>query len=180
MNKIKLNAGLASVILVACLFAGWSTLLTVAVLMFLFCDLDDRVKGVATKVIAFYIGYTLLSQAWGFIYDGIGLLLSELSNIVRFINDLFNASLDLTKIYDILNPIYDLCGIADRIFVFFLAVIKFMFIVNVFSNKPMKENIIVKYINNFVAKVVTYINSIDFTAPVAPVTPVAPEAPVQQ
>lgn len=177
MNKIKLNAGLASVILVACLFSGWQTLLLVSLLMFLFCEVEEKVKGVAIKVIAFYIGFTLVGQVWDLLYSGIGLLLSELGNLVRIINDLFNASLDLSKLYDILNPIYDLCGIADRVIAFFLGLVKIFFIINVFANKPMKDNIIIKYINKFVASVVTYINSIDVPAQAAPA---APQAPVQQ
>ena len=39
MNKFKISSGLAAVVLLVSLFAGWSTLLLVTVLMLLFCEM---------------------------------------------------------------------------------------------------------------------------------------------
>ena len=44
MNKVKISSGLASVLLLACLFAGWQTMLLVALLMFVFCEVEDKVN----------------------------------------------------------------------------------------------------------------------------------------
>ena len=185
-NKIKLNSGLAAVILLTCLFSGWSTLLTVTVLMFLFCEVDDKVKGVAVKVIAFFAGLTLVSLGWGLIMDAFHIVYNDVNDLVGMLNSLLSTSIDLSKIYQyILNPVNSVLAICDDLVGFFISMAKFFFIVNVLRNKPMKENLIVKKINEFVANVVNYINNIDMGTPVAPAAPAAPvaptpEAPVQQ
>lgn len=164
MNKIKISSGLASVILLACLFSGWGTLLTVAVLMFLFCELEDKVKGVAIKVIAFYAGLTLVSMGWGLIADGVDLVISSLNDFIAIINGYLDTPIDVTKLYlYLLTPISKLVGIADGVIVYLLTFAKFGFIIATLGNKAMKENFLVKKINEFVAKVVNFINSIDVT-----------------
>ena len=60
MNKLKINNSLAAIILVAALFAGWQTMLLVVLLMLIFCELDDKIKNLATTVIAFLVGLTLI------------------------------------------------------------------------------------------------------------------------
>ena len=75
MNKLKINNSLAAIILVASLFAGWQTMLLVVLLMLIFCELDDKIKNLATTVIAFLVGLTLISILWALIYDGVNLLL---------------------------------------------------------------------------------------------------------
>ena len=155
-NKIKLNPGLAAIILLTCLFAGWSTLLTVTVLMFLFCEVDDKVKGVAIKVIAFFAGLTLVSLGWGLIVDGVRYVTTDLNELVNMLNMAFNTSIDVSGLYRyLLNPLGTIVNILDDAVAFFIALAKFFFIVNVLRNKPMKENVIVKKINEFVGNVVT-------------------------
>ena len=41
-----------------------------------------------------------------------------------------------------------------------------MFIISTIKNKQLKENIVTKKINEFVTKIINYINSIDFGTPV--------------
>ena len=189
MNKIKISSGLASVMLVACLFAGWQTLLLVTLLMFVFADVEDKVKGTAIKVIAFYVALILVSTGWDLIVSGYGVVYSSITDLVMLINNWFNASLDLSGLYQYaLTPINSLLDIADTLVGYAFSLIKFFFILAVLGNKPMKQLPLVKTVNDFVAKVVTYINSIEVPAPVAPVAaapvapaaPAAPEAPVQQ
>lgn len=69
MNKVKINSGLASIILIASLFTGLQSLLLVTVLLFIFTDINDKIQIIAIKVITFYVGITLFSLAWGLIYD---------------------------------------------------------------------------------------------------------------
>ena len=47
MSKIRMNTGLASIILVASIFAGWQGMLLAIILLFAFCDVEDTVKNVA-------------------------------------------------------------------------------------------------------------------------------------
>ena len=44
MNKLKINNGLAAIILLASLFAGWQTLLLAVILMLIFCEVNDKVR----------------------------------------------------------------------------------------------------------------------------------------
>lgn len=175
MSKIKLNPGLAAVILLACLFSGWATLLTVTVLMLLFCEVDDKVKSVAVKVIAFYAGITLVSMAWGLIYDGIDLVIGSIDKLVATINCYLEYPnlIDLSKLNAYLfTPIKNLAGIANSVIGYMLVFAKFGFIIATLANKAVKENFIVKKINDFVAKIVNYINTLD--VPVQPAQPVQP------
>ena len=58
MNKLKVSTGLASLVLVASIFAGLGTMLTVIALLLLFCEVDN-VKGVIVRVLSFYLGLVL-------------------------------------------------------------------------------------------------------------------------
>ena len=183
MSKIKLNPGLASIILLACLFSGWSTLLTVSVLMLLFCEVDDKIKGIAVKVIAFYAGITLVSMAWGLIYDGVDLIVNSIDKLIATINCYLEYPnlIDITKLkLYLISPVQNLLSIADGAIAYLLVFAKFGFIIATLGNKAVKENIVVKKINEFVAKVVNYINSIDVPAqqPVQQAQPVQPTNPI--
>ena len=63
MNKLKINNGLAAIILLASLFAGWQTLLLAVILMLIFCEVNDKVRNLMVNVIAFLVGLTLISFA---------------------------------------------------------------------------------------------------------------------
>lgn len=187
MNKVKISSGLASVLLLACLFAGWQTMLLVALLMFVFCEVEDKVKGVAVKVISFYIAIVLFSSAWDLLNSGYDVVYGAITDLVSLINNWFNATLDLSGLYQyFLTPVNNILGIADSIVSYLITAIKFFFIISVLGNKPMANIPLVKFVNGYVAKVITYINSIDVpvqaapAAPVAPQAPIAPQAPVQQ
>ena len=86
MNKLKINNGLAAIILLASLFAGWQTLLLAVILMLIFCEVNDKVRNLMVNVIAFLVGLTLISFAWSIISDGVSLVFKGIESIVNVIN----------------------------------------------------------------------------------------------
>lgn len=165
MSRIKINPGLACIILIACLFAGWATMLTVAVLMLIFCEVDENTKGLATTVLAFYIGLTLVSMGWGLIYDAIDLVIDAITKLIATINSYleYDSVIDITKLQSYLfTPVSNLADIADMIVAYLLVFVKFGFIISLVSGKAAKDNFIAKKINEYVSKVVNYVNSLNF------------------
>lgn len=166
MSKVKINPGLAAVMLVASLFAGWGTLLMVTVLMLIFCDMEDKVKSVIVRVVSFYIGLTLLSMAWGLIYDGIDLVIDAIAKLVDTINSYLTYPniIDITKLKAYLfTPVSNIADIANSVIGYLIVFAKFAFIVSIVAGKAAKETFVTKKINEYVAKVVNYINSVDMT-----------------
>lgn len=185
MGKVKVNSGLASVIVLASLFAGWQTLLIVVALLLLFCDMDEKVKGIIVKVVSFYAALALVSLGWGLITDLVDLIIESLDKLIAVVNGYLDYAnrIDITKLsVYVLNPVSSLVDIADGIISYLLVFAKFAFIIAVLGNKQVKENPIIKKINEFVEKVVAFINNIE-VGNVAQETPatVAPNpAPVAQ
>ena len=99
MNKYKINPGLASVILVAAFLAGGATLLTITALIFLFCEIDDRVEKTATRVITFFIGITIVTLGWNLLVQGIGIVTGLITKLFTSIKIL---TFSKTVVY---NPI---------------------------------------------------------------------------
>lgn len=162
MNKLKINTGLAAVALLASLFSGWQTLLIVAVLMLLFCEITDAIKNVMIRVITFYFGIALFTLVWGLIVDGVSLVPELINDLVSIINFYLEEPISLLKLdLYLFNPILKIVSIADKIVDYLLVLVKFTFILAVLGNKPVKENIIVKKINEFVKKAISYINSFE-------------------
>ena len=60
--------------------------------------------------------------------------------------------INLTKY--VITPISKLVEIGDKIFDYIIIIIKFKFILDILNNKPMKNNIITKFVN----KVINFIN----------------------
>lgn len=165
MNRVKISSGLAAIVLLASLFSGWSTLLTVTVLILLFCELDEKIKSIMVRVITFYVGLTIFDLAWGLIVDGINLIPSTIEQLVTVINSYLSKPIDILKLeVYLLNPATSLVGIADGIINYLIIFAKFAFIVCILGNKAMKENFVVKKINEYVNKAVNYINSFEINA----------------
>lgn len=186
MGKVKVNSGLASIIVLASLFAGWQTLLIVVALLLLFCDIDDKVKGIIVKVVSFYVAIALVSLGWGLIVDLVDLIIDSLNKLIGVVNGYLDYAnrIDISKLTSyVLNPVKSLVDIADGVISYLLVFARFAFIITTLGNKQVKENPIIKKINEFVQKVVTFINNVDMgnTAPVNPApvaqTPIA-QAPV--
>lgn len=166
-NKIKINSGLASIILLACLFSGWETLLIVTVLMLLFCETDKNVKDIAIKVISFYAAITLVSYGWTLINDGVKLIIDSIDNVVDVINSYleYGNQISMGKLQSyLLTPATKILEIANDVVKYLLYFAKFGFIIAVLGNKELKENIIVKKINDYVTKIVNFINTFDYTS----------------
>ena len=164
MSKVKVNTGLAGIILLTCLFSGWETLLLVVILMLLFCKVDDKLKNLIIKIIAFYTAFTIVTTAWSLIVEGIQVVISSFDNIVETINSFLsiNNRIDFSKLDSyVLSPISRVVGIADNILEYLFLLIKFTFIISTIQNKNLKDNAITRKINEFITKVVNYINSID-------------------
>lgn len=162
MSRIKLNNGLAALIFVACLFSGWSTLLIVTILALLFCEIDDKVKNIIIKVIAFYAGYTLISMGWDLISSGIGLIFDAIEKFVAVINSYLDPIdyISLTKLNSYLfNPIEIVVGLLGQVISYLLTFAKFAFIITILTGKVIKQTPISKKIDEYVSKVVNFINN---------------------
>lgn len=161
MNKVKISSGLAAVILLAGLYAGWATLLVVAVLMLIFCEMNESIKQTMTRVLTFFLAITLISVGWQLIVQGIDVVFSTIKNFSTIISS-YAASFNILKLeVYFMTPVKVLVGIADDIISFGLSVVKLVFVITVLLNKPMKENVIVKKMNEFITKIVNYINSFE-------------------
>lgn len=185
MGKVKVNSGLASVIVLASLFAGWQTLLIVVALLLLFCDMDEKVKGIIIKVVSFYAALALVSLGWGLITDLVDLIIESLDKLIAVVNGYLDYAnrIDITKLsVYVLNPVSSLVDIADGIISYLLVFAKFAFIIAVLGNKQVKENPIIKKINEFVEKVVAFINNIEVgnVAQETPTSVATNSAPVAQ
>jgi len=167
MGKLKINSGLLSLVLVACLFTGWGTMLTVAVLVLIFCEMDDKVKNIFVRVLSFFVAITLFNLFWDLITGGINLGISSIKDIITVIN----SYLDYDKIItlgkldtQVFIPIQELISIADSIIAYIIMFVEFSFAVSLFLNKPGKPNFVIKKIEGYVNSVVNFVNSFEFGA----------------
>ncbi len=179
MNKIKLNTGLASIMIVASIFAGWQTLLLVVLLMFIFCEVEERVKDVAVKVITFYVGYYIVSLGWDVIVSAANLVSRS---IISFVNT-FNSYVDpvdylvASKITSPINLVIDVAsGVVSIMFV----LVRIGFVISVLTGKTKSQNSLSKKIDEYVSKALNYVNGIVINTPVqtqnvAPVQQVQPQ-----
>lgn len=177
MNKVKINPGLASIALLASLFAGWQTLLIVTVLLFAFCEVDEKTKGVATSVLAFFVGFTIISWGWDLIESVLYMVPSLLTKFVEIINN-FLSPLDYISLVKVTGPITTLLGIASDIVSLIFTVVKLTFVLNVLSGKDPKKFFLSGIFSKFIDKALNFINGTVAQAPVAPMQPM-PAAPVQ-
>ena len=162
MNKVKVSTSLTSLLLVASIFAGWQTALLVIALLLLFADVEN-VKGVIVRVVAFLIGLTLVSVAWGIIYDAYtDVFVGGIKSVVELINSYLNTPIDISKLYSyVLNPIKIILDYVNDLVPFLLTLAKFGFVVALLSNKAPKQNFFTKFVNEFVDKVVKFVNGLD-------------------
>jgi len=158
MSKVKVPTGLAAVILCASLFAGWQTLLIVAVLLLLFADVED-VKGMIVRVITFYVGLTLFSAIWGLIVDGVDLVFDSIINFINVINNWVDKPITIVNIQQyFITPVTGLVNIADDIVSYLIVFAKVAFIYAFISKTATKETFISKWINKYIDKAVNFVN----------------------
>ncbi len=159
MDKVKINSGLASIMIVASIFAGWQTLLLVVLLMFLFCDVEDKVKDVAIRVITFYVGYYIVSLGWDVIVNCANLVLRAINSFVTTFNS-YVDSVDYLIATKITAPISLVIDIASGVVSIMFILVRIGFVISVLTNKPASQNTLVKKINEYVAKALNYVNGV--------------------
>ncbi len=176
MNKLKISPGLAGIILLTSLFVGWQTLLLAVLLMLLFCEVDDKIKSLIIKVVSFFAAYTIVVTAWDLIVSGVDVVTGTIVKILNLFSELLDDPIDYSNFSKyFLSPISSVVKIADGVLSYLFILIKFGFILSTIQNKPMKDNAVSKKINEFVNKVVNYINGLEFGNVVNPTpSPVAP------
>lgn len=185
MNKIKINTGLASIMIVASIFAGWQTLLLVVLLMFLFCEVEEKVKDVAVKVITFYVGYYIVSLGWDVIVSCGNLLVKVITSFATTLNTYLDP-VDYLNVVKITAPISFVIDIADGFVSILFVLVRIGFVISVLTGKQKSQNSLTKKIDEYVAKALNYVNGVvtatGTPSPVQPVRPVqtAPSAAPQQ
>ena len=98
MNKVKVSTGVASALLVASLFAGIGTTLTIAVLLLLFCDVEDF-KKVLVRVLSFSVAMIILTTGWNLIVELYSVFLTIIDSLVQLINSYLTKPLDVANFY---------------------------------------------------------------------------------
>ena len=176
MTKVKMNSGLACAMLVASIFAGWEALLLVTLLMFIFVEVDEKIQNVAIRVITFYVGYTIVSMGWNLISLGVDFVVDAIKNVVDIINTYVDP-VDYVNVNKIIVPVTSIFAIVDSGVSVLLLLARLGFVVSVFTFKPSKVTPLSTKINEYVNKVLNYING---NINVQPAQPAAPVQPTQQ
>lgn len=158
MTKIKINPGLAAIILLATLFAGWETLLLVTLLMFIFCEVDEGIKNVATRVITFYVGLAIVSLGWSLISGGVDFITTAITNFVGIINTYLDPE-DYLVVTKLTTPINNIMEILDSGVGLLLLLARFTFIIAVLTGKKSNGNVVSNKINEYVAKAINFVNA---------------------
>jgi len=187
MTKVKINPGLAAIMVIGGFIAGWQTMLIVCALLLLFAEIDDKVKEVMVKMITFAIGFYLIQFIVNIIFNGINDIgMVALSDLNKVISEII-AKIDITKTNVFakyfVNPLSDIVLLAKRIVNLLIDLAQFGFIVAVIANKPIKQGGIMGKVNGYVRDAVNYVNNFGkAAAPAQEATqqPAEPQAPVQQ
>lgn len=165
MSKFKINPSLAAALLIGGLFIGWEKLVTISVLLLIFCEIDKKTSDLMTKVLAFLIGISLFSLAWNLISDGVSVIISAFDGLVAVINSYlgFEHAIDISKLHlYLLDPIKNVVNIADSLIGYVLVFAKFAFLLGIITGKTIKENFITKKINELVNKATSSISNFEF------------------
>lgn len=150
MNKVKVSGGVASALLLASLFTGIGTTLTIAVLLLIFCEVEDF-KKVLVRVLSFAVAMFILTEGWDLLVGLYDLFLTIINSLVTFIDSFLTKPLDVSGFYRYcLTPIKTIISMIDSIFDYVIAVIKLGFIVIFLKKKDVKETFLSKLISNFV------------------------------
>ena len=160
MNKIKINLGLACLILLVSLFVGFETLLLVSILMLLFCECDDSVKINMSKFITFMAGIAIFKLSWTVVSNGVSLGITTINNLIQIFNSYMTRPLDTIKLQAyLLNPIDNILEVLDNFVNYFVLLVKFYFIISIIRNKPLKSNFIFDKVYSYVNSFQNYVNS---------------------
>ena len=186
MNKVKVNSGLAAIMVVGGFIAGWQTLLLVCAFLLLFAETDDKVKDVMVSMITFAIGFYLINYLIDMIFYGINNIgmtaLRDLDDIV----DSIIVKIDYQKVGIMtkyfISPLDKIITLVKNVINLLLDVAKFGFVVCVIANKPIKDGGIMGKVKGYVKDAVNYVNNFGKApaapaqAPAQPTTPSEPSA----
>lgn len=172
MSKVKINPGLASILLLASLFSGWQTMLIVGAILFTFCELDEKTKGIAITVISFYVGYAVVSLGWDLIESLLDLIPGLLTDFFGLINKISETpSLEFLEFQvNASKFVTNTLGMVSTAVSIIFAFVKFSFIVNVLAGKDTNKFFMSNIFKKYIAQAVNFING----TVAAPATPVAP------
>ena len=157
MNKVKISNGLAVVMLLASVFAGWQTMLILIVLLFAFCDVNDTIKNTIIAVVTFRMGVTIVNLGWDVIKDFASAALDLYNSLVIYVED-YDVLATLTKISGWINT---LLNIADDVIKALITLTEIGFVVAIFVGKNRKQNFVSRKIDEYVSKAVNYINNLN-------------------
>lgn len=158
MSKLKIKSGLIGVLLLAGLLAGWETMLIVAVLILLFCEINENIKKIMISVISFFIGITLVSLLWQIISEGIGVVIYVFNKFIEFLNYYLTNPINISKLTNyVFSPIQNVVSTFDEVIKYLLIIAKFCFVIGTLAKKTINIPIISKYVD----KALNYVNATD-------------------
>jgi len=174
INKIKLNPGVASIILVAAFLLGGTSLFTVSVFFLCFCEIDDKIQNTFVRVFTFFVGLTIVTIGWDLIVSGLNLIVGFADTVFVTINGFLDPA-DVIDYAKFITPITSFIGLADKFIALLIGLAKVAFVVAILTNKKGSSNFVSKKIEEYVSKAIAWVQNL--TAPVAP-TQAAPAQPV--
>ena len=126
-------------------------------------------KNVIIKVVTFYLGLSIFSLAWDLIVSGINLIPTIINQLISLINNYLTEPISLFKLEAyLIKPILEIVSICDNVVNYLLTFVKFSFIVAILSRNSLKENFVVKKINNYIEKAVNFVNSYEVVQNIQP------------
>lgn len=162
MNKYKINYGLAAALLIAAFLVGWQTLLIVAALLFIFCEMQERVKNLAVDLVTFGIGLEIVKMFWEVIYKAVNMIPTVIDKLIGIINSYLDFSsqinIDKFKLY-FLHPVTEVFSIANDVFSVLVILATVTYITSLLLGRKKDTFFIGKYISQYVNKVLAYISS---------------------
>ena len=166
MNKVKMSSGVAAIALLAGMLVSWQSLLLVTILMLLFCEMTDNIKNTMVRVVTFAVALVLVKIGWDLIVSGVDLVINSFNKLIDLINNYLTEPINTYKLnQNLLGPVSDVVSICDDIVGYLLMFAEFAFAMAVLGNKAMKENFVIRKINEFVTKCVNYVNSFEMVNP---------------
>lgn len=158
MSRIKINSGLASLVLLASVFSGWQTMLLTIILLFAFFDVDETVKKVLVSVITFYVGYQIVAIGWDIIVSVVNAILNGLTGLVGVFNNYVDA-IDQISIVKLTSPVAYVIETLDDIVSIMLVLAKVGFVISTITGKAGKTNMVTSKIQEYVNKALNYVNN---------------------
>ena len=157
-TRPKINTGIASIMLLASVFAGWQTMLFIGIILFAFCETEDKVRDNAVKIISFLVGFTIVSLGWDLITKCVYFIPDTISTLVGIINSVLPV-LSQIHIDGLLNTIPELFSIADDLVNIVFIIVKLSFVLAVLSGKDTNKFFMSNFFSKYIAKAIHYANN---------------------